>query len=300
MQTNRQLLLTGCFSYSDEQLKRIKQLGYEITFVQNEMEELLIDVSKFDCVVCNNLFLYNSVKKFENLKIVQATSAGLERLPIEYFNLHGIKYYNANNIYSIPIAEWALMYLLNIYKSMSQFYKQKESKVWKKNRSVEELTGKTVTIVGYGNIGKEIAKRLKGFGVNINVVDIYKIDDDIINQSFLLNDIKAAILQTDILILSIALTEETYHLIDNEKLLLMKNNSVLVNVARGKLIDENALISNVKKFKGIALDVFESEPLTSNSQLWDYENVIITPHNSFISDKINERMFDIIYKNLKI
>ena len=172
MSNHKELLLTGCFPYSKEQIEKIKQLGFNITFVQNELEEIKFDVSKFEYIVCNGLFLHNPVEKFLNLKFVQSTSAGLERLPIEYFDKHNIKYCNAKNIYSIPIAEWVIMFILNSYKSMNQFFNQKENKEWIKNRDLEELTNKEVTIIGYGNIGKEIAKRLKSFDVIINVVDI--------------------------------------------------------------------------------------------------------------------------------
>lgn len=299
MSDHKELLLTGCFSYSKEQIEKIKQLGFNITFVQNELEKLKIDVSKFEYVVCNGLFLNNEVEKFTNLKYVQATSAGLERLPIDYFNKHNIQYCNAKNVYSIPIAEWVIMFILNSYKSMNQFYKQKESKVWIKNRNIDELTDKVITIIGYGNIGKEIAKRLKAFGVIINVVDIYKVDDSLINESFLLDKIDRALSISDVVILSIALTDTTYHLINQDKLELMKNESILINVARGSLIDEQALIQKIEKFKSVALDVFEREPLDINSKLWQTTNTIITPHNSFVSNKVNERMFKLILDNLK-
>lgn len=299
MSNHKELLLTGCFPYSKEQIEKIKQLGFNITFVQNELEEIKFDVSKFEYIVCNGLFLHNPVEKFLNLKFVQATSAGLERLPIDYFDKHNIKYCNAKNIYSIPIAEWVIMFILNSYKSMNQFFKQKENKEWIKNRDIEELTNKIVTIIGFGNIGKEIAKRLKAFGVIINVVDIYKVDDSLINESFLLDEIDNALLMSDVVILSIALTDITYHLINRNKLELMKNESILINVARGSLIDEQALIKTIRKFKCVALDVFEKEPLDKNSELWKKTNTIITPHNSFVSNKINKRMFECIFNNLR-
>ena len=299
MLNHKELLLTGSFPYSKKQIEEIKQLGFNITFVQNELEEIKFDVSKFEYVVCNGLFLHNPVEKFLNLKFVQATSAGLERLPIDYFDKHNIKYCNAKNIYSIPIAEWVIMFILNSYKSMNQFFNQKENKEWIKNRDLEELTNKEVTIIGYGNIGKEIAKRLKSFDVIINVVDIYKVDDSWINESFLLDEIDKALSISDVVILSIALTDITYHLINQDKLELMKNESILINVARGSLIDEQALIKKIEKFKSVALDVFEKEPLDKNNELWEKTNTIITPHNSFVSNKVNERMFDCIFNNLR-
>ena len=85
------LLLTGAFKYSEEQLNRLKSLGYEIVFVQDERVPLQIDVSDIDAVVCNGLFLYNDIKKFKNLKFIQLTSAGLDRVPLDYIKEQGYK-----------------------------------------------------------------------------------------------------------------------------------------------------------------------------------------------------------------
>ena len=117
----KKLLLTGAYSYSKEQLDKIEQLGWNITFVQNELEALDIDVREFDAVVCNNLFLYNNIKKFENLKIIQLTSAGTEKLPMDYVHKQKIEVFNAKGIYSIQMAEWAIMNILQLYKNAPGF-----------------------------------------------------------------------------------------------------------------------------------------------------------------------------------
>src|SRR5690554_6071574 len=108
------ILLTGAFNYSKEQFNDIESLGYKITFVQEEREELNIDVSKFEVVVCNSLFMYNDIKKFKNLKVIQLTSAGLDRVPLEYINQNNIKLFNASGVYSIPIAEWTVLKILEV------------------------------------------------------------------------------------------------------------------------------------------------------------------------------------------
>lgn len=94
-------------------------------------------------------------------------------------------------------------------------------------------------------------------------------------------------------------TNETQKIINKEKFELMKNNSVLINVGRGKIVDEQGLIECASKFKGIALDVFEEEPLSQDSQLWHMDNVIITPHNSWVSQQNSLRSFNLFYNNLK-
>lgn len=297
----KKLLLTGAFKYNQEQLSNLEHLGYEIVFVQDERKTLNIDVSDIDAVVCNSLFLYNDIKEFKNLRTIQLTSAGLDRVPLDYINEKGIQLFNASGVYSIPMAEWAILKILEIYKKSRIFYKNQEQHKWEKQRDLLELTDKTAAIIGYGNVGTEIAKRLKAFGTNVISVDRRIKEDEYANESVLIDNLDVALVKSDIIILTLPLTDETKHLINEEKIKVMKDNAVLINVSRGGIIDEIALIEslNKDKFLGLALDVFEEEPLNA-SPLWDCENVIITPHNSFVSDKVNERLFELMIKNLNI
>ena len=295
----KKLLLTGAFKFSREQLSNLEPLGYEIVFVQDERKALNIDVSDIDAVVCNSLFIYNDIKEFKNLRIIQLTSAGLDRVPLDYINEKGIQLFNARGVYSIPMAEWVTLKILEIYKKSRVFYKNQEQHKWEKQRNLLELTDKTAAIIGYGNVGKEIAKRLKAFGVTVISVDKQVKEDEYIDEAILIDDIDAALEKSDIIVLTMPLTDETKHLINEEKIKVIKDDAVLINVSRGEIIDETALIEslNKDKFLGVALDVFEEEPL-SESPLWDFEQVIITPHNSFVSDKVKERLFELMIENL--
>lgn len=295
----KKLLLTGSFNYSQDQLNKLENLGYEITFVQDERISLDFDVSSIEAVVCNGLFLYNDISKFKSLKVIQLTSAGLDRVPIDYINKNGIKIFNAKNVYSVPMAEWVVLKILEVYKKSKQFYKNQEKHKWEKQRDLLELIDKTALIIGFGSVGLEVAKRLKAFGVNVIGVGRRKIESKYVDETLLINDIDLALKKSDIIILTLPLTKETRHLINKDKISIMKDDAVLVNVARGGIIDEAALIDaiNDKKFLGVALDVFEEEPF-NESALWNFENIIVTPHNSFISDKVNGRLFKLIITNL--
>lgn len=295
------LLLTGAFKYSQEQLNTIHSLGYEITFVQDERVPLDIDVSKFEAVVCNSLFLYNDIRKFKNLKFIQLTSAGLDRVPLDYIKKKRIKLFNAKGVYSVPMAEWVILKILEIYKKSRQFYKNQDKKKWDKQRDLLELTGKTASIIGFGSVGYEVAKRLKAFDVKVIGVDIYIIEEELLDECYIVENIEEVLNKSDIVILALPLTEETRHLMDRNRIEHMKAKSVLVNVSRGGVIEETALIESIKdgKFLGVALDVFEEEPLSKDNPLWEFNNVIITPHNSFVSDKVNERLFECIEANLR-
>src|SRR5690606_34383037 len=118
-----------------------------------------------------------------------------------------------------------------------------------------------------------------------------KIESQFIDEYYFIDDIDDVLKKSDIVILTLPLTDETRYLINAQRIARMKDNSVLINVSRGGVIDEIALVESLieDKFLGIALDVFEKEPLLGNSQLWSCDRVIVTPHNSFISDKTNKR-----------
>ena len=295
---SRKVLLTGAYQYTDEQIRLIEKLGWQVTFIKNELTVLNIPVEEFEVVVCNGLFLHNDIAKFKSLKMVQATSTGLERLPLQYMEKHNILHYNANGVYSIPMAEWAVMSILQIYKNAYGFFRQQQERTWKKERTLLELTDKKVCIIGYGDVGRETAKRLSAFETEITVVNRSRIEkDDVVSRWLPLRGINEALVEADIVILCIALTKETRGLLDADRRRLMKQGSILVNIARGALIDENTLISCLKagKFRGVALDVFESEPLSEESELWNSPGVIVTPHNSFVGDKVRNRMFSKIY-----
>ena len=296
------LLLTGAFKYSQEQLNMIQSLGYEVTFVQDERVSLDIDVSEFEAVVCNSLFLYNDITRFKNLEFIQLTSAGLDRVPFDYIKEKGIKLFNAKGVYSIPMAEWVVLKILEIYKKSRKFYDNQAEHKWDKQRDLLELTDKTAAIIGFGSVGYEVAKRLKAFDVKVIGVGRRKIESDLLDEYYLIEDIDQVLNKSDIVILTLPLTEETRHLIDRDKIKNMKDNSVLVNVSRGGVIEEAALVDAIQneRFLGVALDVFEEEPLSKESLLWEFENVIITPHNSFMSDKVNERLFKCIEANLRL
>lgn len=294
------LLLTGAFPYTEEQVRKIKALGYETIFVQDERGPLGIDCAQIDAVVCNGLFLYHDIASFAKLRFIQLTSAGLDRVPLDYIKEHGIALHNARGVYSIPMAEWILLKSLELYKHSGAFYRAQGQKNWNKDRSLLELYGKTVCIVGAGSIGLEAAKRFCAFGARVLAVDAHPMQSDFICRVYQPRELCTALAQSDITVLTLPLTEETRHLFSRSVFEQMKTGSVLINVSRGAVVKEDdlteALLSG--KLSGAALDVFEEEPLKKDSPLWDMEHVAITPHNSFISDNTQDRLFALICTNL--
>ena len=294
-------LITGAFKYTSEQLKELEELGLKITFLQNECQKIDFDVSKIEIVIGNSIFMYNDITEFKNLKYIQLTSAGLDRVPLEYIKENNIILNNARGVYSIPMAEWTILKILEIYKCTKKFYKKQEEHKWEKERNLLELYGKTATILGFGNIAQEIAKRLQAFGVKIKAVDISKNESKYADNYYQITELEEVLPESDIVIITLPLAENTKNMIDKNIMNKMKENAILVNVSRGGIIKEKDLIEEIKngKFLGVILVVFEKEPLQENNPIWNFENVIVTPHNSFVSEGNNKRMYELILKNIR-
>ena len=295
------LLMTGAFNCTAEQKVNIENLGCEILFHQMENEPLSAEMYEAEGVICNGLFLHNDIESFPNLRFIQLTSAGLDRVPVEKINEKGIVLKNARGVYSIPMAEFAVSGVLALYKNIGTFIENQKNHSWVKDRNIREMSGDTVLVVGCGSVGTECAKRFKAFGMNVIGADIVNPHNDVYDQYCSMEEIDSVLSNADVIVLTLPLTEETKNFLGDERFSCVKDGAILVNIARGAVVNEVSLIENLKngKLSGAVLDVFCTEPLNENSELWDMKNVIITPHNSFVSPKNQERLFNVVYNNLK-
>lgn len=295
------ILITGAWRNAESHFTETEAMGHEIIFMQQEKDTLPCSYEDIEGIICNGLFLYHEIEKFINLKYIQLTSAGFDRVPMDYINTHGIEIHNARGVYSIPMAEFVIGGVLQLYKQSRFFMENQKAHKWEKNRSLLELNGKTVCIIGCGSVGTECAKRFKAFGCNVVGVDIETRVDESYDSMVSLKELNSILPIADAIVLTVPLTDETRYLINSERISLMKSNTVLVNIARGAVVDTGALIGALKKslISGAVLDVFEDEPLNENSPLWDMENVVVTPHNSFVSEENDDRLSKLIMKCLR-
>ena len=293
------LLITGAWQQAKEYIPTIESKGHQVRFLQFERDELPCEYEWVEGIIGNGIFLSHPIEKFVNLKYIQLTSAGFDRVPVNYVKEHGIEIHNARGVYSVPMAEFAVAGVLELYKKMRFFYENQKKHNWEKHRGLLELFGKTVVIVGCGDVGIECAKRFRAFGCTVIGVNRTIRENETFDRIVPLSEIDTVLREADLVVLTVALTEETRHLMNAERLKLLKETAVLVNIARGRVVDTNALINCLPNIGGAVLDVFEEEPLDANSSLWDAENVIIAPHNSFVGNGNNKRMRDVICSNLE-
>lgn len=305
--TSMKLLITGAWAEAKKNISLIESMGCEVCFQQQEKDTLSCPYSWPEGVICNGLFLSHPISRFTNLRYVQLTSAGFDRIPIEEIEKRKITVHNARGVYSIPMAEFAVAGVLNLYKRMGQFREQQIRHEWVKNRQIRELSGSRVLIVGCGSVGTACAGRFRAFGCRVTGVDSAAREvknngqavfrdfsesgsyDRICGPQALEEELAAA----DVVVLALPLTRETRGLIDARKLQMIQG--ILVNISRGGVVDQEAL----EKWDGAAvLDVFKTEPLDADSPLWEKPDTIITPHNSFVSEKNGMRLKELILKNL--
>ena len=292
------LLVTGAWQQAVNYLEQLKK-EHKVVFMQWENGELPCEYEWIEGIIGNGIFLSHSIEKFEKLSYIQLTSAGYDRVPMDYVKEHHIEIYNARGVYSIPMAEFAIGGVLQLYKQARIFSNNQKNHQWIKHRGLLELNEKSVCIIGCGSVGTECAKRFSAFGCHVVGIDLYSGENQYYQKILHLNMLDTVLPEMDIIVLTIPLTKETHYLINNSRLEKLKEGAVLVNVARGAVVDIVALENNLDHLGGAVLDVFEEEPLSKENKLWDREDVILTPHNSFVGENNQKRLSKIIMENLK-
>jgi len=247
------------------------------------------------------------IEKAPQLKWVHWWSTGIECFKDKPIMHSDIVVTNSSGVSSKPIAEYVLSQMVSLSRDFSRMMRDHKEHLWNKDYFLEnrrsELSDKTLGIIGYGGIGREIARLAKCFGMAVMATRQSTTRRVMIDEVEVLpkNDFKHLLATSDFVALSTALTHETEGLIGEEEFRIMKPTAFLINITRGKVIDDNALIKALRGnwIAGAALDCFTEEPLPSSSELWDLPNTLITPHISGDTDRHNDRNADILIENLQ-
>ncbi|AST56814.1 phosphoglycerate dehydrogenase [Thermoanaerobacterium thermosaccharolyticum] len=242
-------------------------------------------------------FIHNA----ENLKWIHLLSAGADAMPFDVLKERKIILTNSKGVHKYQISEQVLGYMLLFERALNYFIRKQMNREWDKSVRVSELYGKSVCILGVGSIGEEIARIAREFGMKTIGVRKSGNMSKFIDEMYTNENMIFAVSKADYVICALPLTDDTYHLLGKDFFKNMKNDAVFINIGRGKVVDESSLIDALKNktIRGAALDVFEEEPLSKESPLWDMENVIITPHTAGISPHYMERGIEIIKHNIK-
>lgn len=226
----------------------------------------------------------NLLARAPKLKWIQVSSAGVDRYLTAEFKKSPVILTNASGIHATPIGEFVLTFMLMFVKQMPLSFELKQKKEWRRYSS-SVLRGKTVGIVGLGSIGQEVARLAKAFGMqviatrrSVKTMRRARNVDMLLPASWL----PKLLSQSDFVVITLPLTPETNKLFGDEEFRLMKETACIINIGRGPIIDEEALVRALqnKQLAGAGLDVFSQEPLPPTSLLWDLPNVMMTPHVS--------------------
>lgn len=222
------------------------------------------------------------VQKMSRLKWLHIGQSGMDPLPFDLLKKKGVYLTNSRGINSGIISEYVLCAMLNIARKTFQYEEKARQKIWASDIEVEELSLKTVGIFGLGMVGKEIAKRCKAFGMRVLGVDVLSEGVPFVDQIYLPYQRQAVLAQCDFAVLSMPLLPSTKGMFDRSEFSALPNNAWVINVGRGPLIVNEALVEAIDsgKIAGAVLDVFSTEPLPADDVLWTRKNIWITPHHA--------------------
>lgn len=244
----------------------------------------------------------------KNLRWIHSTAAGVSQLMYPELCNSGVMVTNPRGIFSVPMAEHAMGMILALARNFPDAVRFQDSakwaqqELWDKPRHLAEINGSLLLIVGYGSIGRELAKRAQAFGMRVWGVTRSGNGDAAHAEKVLPRaQLDQALPHADYVVIAAPATPETKHLIAAEQIARMKLGARLVNLARGSLLDEDALIAGLQsgQLSGAALDVTSREPLPADSPLWKATNLFITPHMSGVSDRLWQRQTHLLLRLLE-
>jgi phosphoglycerate dehydrogenase-like enzyme len=233
-----------------------------------------------------------AVRTAPRLRFVQGMFAGagqqLAAAGLTREELGRIAWTSSAGVHATPLAEWSMFGLLALIKDLPSLLSDKAERRWD-HYPVDELRGRTLLVVGLGEIGTEVARLAEAFGMT--VLSITRRE----------GDLDELLPRADAVVLTLPLTDETHGLISRERLARIRGGAILVNVGRGGVVDEDALVDALRNghLRGAALDVFAQEPLEPDSPLWELDNVILSPHTAALSRHENERVVELFADNLQ-
>ncbi len=263
-------------------------------------EELEKEIEAYDGIVIRSAtkLKANILEKAKNLKVVVRAGIGLDNVDLKKAEELGIRVFNTPSATSITVAEYTIGLMFAVARNIPQAYSSMKAHKWEKKLFTgTELYGKTAGIIGFGRIGREVARREIALGMEVLFYDIFEIKSDLSAKQVELNELLS---KSDYISIHLPLTDKTKNMISYRELNLMKDNGVIINVGRGGIINESDLLKilNEGKLRAAVLDVYEKEPPT-NFELIDHPRLIPMPHLGASAKEGQERAGLEVVKILK-
>ena len=281
--------------YRDTLDGRLSSQTVKLVATPSEYEELLLSAR----IITGFEIDAEAVDRATNLEMFACTFAGTDHLPLSAFEANDVQVTNASGVHGPNAAEQVLASVLSFARGLDHGWAQSQAGTWS-HYQTDELYGSTVTVVGMGSIGSAIIDRLAPFGVETIGVRNSPSKGGDADTVVGIEQLPEILPRTDYLVLACPLTEETTQLVDAAALERLPPDSVVVNIARGQVVDTDALHAALQtnELRGAALDVTDPEPLPDGHPLWSHDNCLITPHNAGHTPRYWDRMADIIAENV--
>ncbi|WP_175059341.1 D-2-hydroxyacid dehydrogenase [Thermococcus sp. 2319x1] len=279
----------------EKAIEILKNAGLEVVYEeypdQEKLKELVKDVSAI-IVRSKPKVTKEIIDAAPSLKVIARAGVGLDNIDVEYAKSKGIEIVNAPAASSRSVAELAIALIFSVARKVAFADRKMREGVWAKKQCMGfELEGKTLGVVGFGRIGYNVAKIAKAIGMEVLLYDVTKNDERAKEVGGRFVELEELLRNSDVVTIHVPLLESTYHLINEEKLKLMKPTAILINTSRGPIVDTNALVKALQEgwIAGAGLDVFEEEPLPKDHPLTKLDNVVLTPHIGASTVEAQER-----------
>ena len=298
--TEGAVLTTGDMSFEG-----FNKFGEVHVFDNLSYRDLETEIIDTDILLCNKVRVdQNILKKAKQLKYIGTFATGYNNIDIEYCRKNNITVCNAGSYSTSAVAQQTFGYILNHFSRIADYNNFVKDGGWVKSPlfspivfPTDELLGKTIGIIGYGSIGKAVAKIAHAFDMNI-LVHTRTVREDGVTKFVSLDELLS---KSDIVTVHCPLTEQNAKMFDCKAFAQFKDGALFINNARGGLVDENALLAALKsgKLSGAAVDVVEYEPMRSDCPLLNAPNIIITPHSAWVPKSTRQRLFEIVINNIE-
>ena len=289
---------------NEEDLNTVRAIAPDVNFVVSaSAEETQREIEDADAIFEHGVSP-EMIRRAKKLRWIQRGGVGVEGLMFPELVNSDIVLANARGTTGINIAEHVMALILAFSRTINILVKRQMDKVWESraNLPVIEIAGETLGIIGLGSIGLQVAKRAHAFDIRLLAVDATQTEKpDYVESLWRLDRLHEMLEQADFVSICCPLTPETEGMMSTAEFRVMKPTAFLINIARGKIVDQPALIEALRagKLAGAGLDVTNPEPLPEESPLWEMDNVIITPHHAGQSPKAPRRVFELFCENLK-
>lgn len=293
----------------DVDLSKLNQFGQVTIYKQSNLEEVIERIKEADIIITNKCLLTEEVLQYASkVKLICITATGVNNVDLGYCHRRGITVCNVAGYSSLSVAQHTFALALELLHKNSYYHHYVQSGQYSESGMFSyigprfyELHEKTWGIIGMGNIGCTVAKIAKAFGCQ---VQYYSTSGNNTKQDYLSVDLETLLKTSDIVSIHCPLNEQTKGLIGEESFKLMKKEAILINVGRGGIVDEEALVEALQnnEIAGAGLDVFEREPLAKESpllQINDASKLLMTPHIAWATVEARNRLFDLVVDNIQ-